>query len=117
MKRQGAEKLKILFTVVSHGKANLFVDLLEENGVNAQYVTSGEGLRAKELQKVLEDTRKDVLISFVSEDKCKQIVRALEDKFAKVRNCYGVCWTVPLSAVIGVSTYRFLVDYRSSEVL
>lgn len=109
------EKLKILFTIVSHGKANVIVDMLEDYGVNAQFTLPGSGLKSKELKSLFEYNEKDVIISFISSENEKNIMEALEEKFERIKNCYGMAWTVSLSSIIGVSIYQFLIDYRKEE--
>lgn len=109
------EKLKLLFTVVSHGKANVIVDTLEDLGVNAQFVLSGSGLKGKELKSLFEYSEKDVIISFISNENEKLIMEKLEEKFEKLKNCYGMFWTISVSSIIGVSMYQFLIDYRKGE--
>lgn len=110
------EKLMLLFTVVSHGKSNLFADFLEENGVNVQFMLRGEGMHPKKFHEMLDYKKKCVLISFIGEDKAKTIISKLEDKFETVKYSYGACWTVPLSSIIGVQAYKFLVDYREGGI-
>lgn len=112
MKDNKLEKLYLLFTTVSHAKTHIFVDFLEQNGCNAQLLIRGEGMHPKKFQDVLNYNKKEVILSFISEDKAKTIIRKLEDKFENVKYCFGACWTIPLSSIIGVQTYKFLVDYR-----
>jgi plasmid replication initiation protein len=112
MKAKSPEKLQILFTVVTHGKANVIVDALEDMGVNAQFVLNGSGLKGKELKSLFQYSEKDVILSFVSAEKSKEIIKKLEEKFDKIKNSYGVSWAVSVSSIIGVSIYQFLIDYR-----
>lgn len=106
------EKLQLLFTVVTHGKSNVIVDTLEDLGVNAHFVLNGSGLKSSEIKSLFEYSEKDVIISFVSEEKSKKIIKKLEEKFDKLKNSFGVSWVVSISSIIGVSIYQFLIDYR-----
>ena len=112
MKSNSPEKLQLLFTVVTRGKANVIIDVLEDMGVNAQFVLNGSGLKGKELKSLFNYSEKDVIISFVQGEKSKEIISKLEEKFDKLKNCYGVSWVVSVSSIIGVSMYQFLIDYR-----
>lgn len=114
--KEKLEKLVLLFTVVSHGKRNLFADFLEEQGVNAQIMMNGEGMHEKKFYDAANYKKKSVIISFVGEDKVKTIISKLEDKFETVKYSYGACWTVPLSSIIGVQAYKFLVNYRKGGI-
>ena len=112
MKEKKPEKLQLLFTVVTHGKSNIIIDFLEDMGINAHFVLNGSGLKGKDLKSLFEYNEKDVIISFVSEEKSKTIIEKLEEKFDKIKNCYGVSWVISVSSIIGVSIYQFLIDYR-----
>ena len=116
MKSKSPEKLQLLFTVVTHGKANVIIDALEDMGVNAQFVLNGSGLKGKELKSLFNYSEKDVIISFVQSEKSKEIISKLEEKFDKIKNCYGVSWVVSVSSIIGVSMYQFLIDYRKGGI-
>lgn len=111
-KKNTPEKLQLLFTVVTRGKSNVIIDLLEDLGVNAQFVLGGSGMKGAKLKNLFEYSEKDVIISFVGEERSKDIINKLEEKFDKIKNCYGVSWVVPVSSIIGVSLYQFLIDYR-----
>ena len=112
MKKVKPEKLHLLFTVVTRGKANIIIDALEDMGLNAHFILNGSGLKGKEVKSLFEYSEKDVIISFVGEEKTKKVIKKIEDKFDKIKNCYGVSWAVSISSIIGVSMYQFLIDYR-----
>ena len=80
MKSNSPEKLQLLFTVVTRGKANVIIDVLEDMGVNAQFVLNGSGLKGKELKSLFNYSEKDVIISFVQGEKSKEIISKLEEK-------------------------------------
>ena len=116
MRNNKPEKLQILFTVVTHGKANIIIDALEDMGLNAHFVLNGSGLKGREIKSLFEYSEKDVIISFVGEEKTKEAIKKLEDKFSKIKNCYGSSWAISVSSIIGVSIYQFLIDYRKGGI-
>ena len=48
------------------------------------------------------------IISFVREDKIKEILSTLEERFYKTKNGKGIAFTVPISSLIGVTVYQLL---------
>ena len=42
-KKLELQKIKLVFTIVNRGKGHLFLDLIENNGVNMQLLLEGEG--------------------------------------------------------------------------
>ena len=99
-------KLKLLFTIVERSKAEFYVDTIETFNVNMQYVIYGKGTAPSFLS--LGDNHKAVIISVIREDKIKDCLSTLEDRFEKTKNGKGIAYTIPLSSVIGVMVYQFL---------
>ena len=55
---------------------------------------------------------KAVILSVAREDKVEEIMKALEQRFATIKNGKGIAFAVPLSSVIGVNLYQFLSNNR-----
>lgn len=108
------QKLKVIITIVNRGKGHFFYDTIEDLGVNLQLLVDGEGTAPYNLDNLwgLAHSERDVIVSFVPEDKVKKTLKVLEDKFETVRNGDGIAFSIPISSVIGVSVYQFLVDDR-----
>ncbi len=111
------QKLKIIVTVVNRGKGNFFLDLMEGMGVNAQMIVGGEGTAPYNLDNLwgLNHKERDVIFSFVAEDKVKKILKTLDNKFETVRNGDGIAFVIPISSIIGVAVYQFLADNRKRK--
>ena len=60
----------------------------------------------------LAESDKTVIISFVREDKIKEVLDTLKEKFEKVKNGKGIAYTIPMKSVIGVSIYQFLTNNK-----
>lgn len=112
------EKLKLLITIVNKGKGNFYYDQIENLGVNMQLLLDGRGTAPNELTKMWTEFNHDreIIFSFVPEDSVKRILKVLDTKFETVRNGAGVAFTVPISSIIGVAVYQFLVDNRKRGV-
>ena len=103
------EKLKILFTIVQREKVDFYLDILETFEVNVQNVIYGKGTAPSQLYQLgIGDISKAVIISFVREDKIKEILSTLEERFYKTKNGKGIAFTVPISSLIGVTVYQLL---------
>ena len=110
------KKLKLLFTVVDRGKADFYLDVLNQFDVNYQMVVSGLGTANSELVELLRlEPHKAVILSVMRENVVEEAMNCLEDKFASIRNGKGISFAVPLSGVIGVNLYRFLSDNRMGK--
>ena len=110
-------KLKIVVTIVNREKSEFFMDQMETMGVNMQMSIEGEGTAPHNLANFwgLAHKERDVIISFVPEDKVKKVLKRLDEKFETVRNGNGVAFVLPVSSIIGVSLYQFLMDNRKKK--
>ena len=104
------KKIKLLFTVVNRRKTEFFVDVLQNFEVNMQLVLSAQGTASDHIISLLglQDSNKSVIISVIRQDKIKDALAALEEKFNTVRDGKGIAYTVPIKSAIGVAIYRFL---------
>lgn len=112
-KKYTPQKLKLLITIVNRGKGNFYYDIIEEMDVNMQLLIDGNGTTPSEINNLwgMEKDR-DVILSFVPEDNIKKILKLLDNKFESVRNGVGIAFSIPISSVIGVAVYQFLVNNR-----
>ena len=108
-------KLKLLITVVDRSKTLFFVDLLEQFEVNVQMVLYGKGTANSQMLDLLglAETEKSVIISYIREDRVKEAIETLDEKFHKVKNGKGIAYTVSLDSIIGVSMYQLLSNDRT----
>ena len=107
------KKLKLLFTVVDRNKGEFYLDLISQFEVNCQLVTGGLGTANSELIDLLGlNLHKAVILSVVREDKVDEIMKALEQRFATIKNGRGIAFAVPMSSVIGVNLYQFFANNR-----
>ncbi len=107
-------KLKLLVTVVSREKAELYAALLQSYEINFQLVMAAEGTANTEMLRVLglSDSEKGVIFSLIREDRASAALRFLEEKFQTIKNGKGIAYTVPLTGTIGVAVYQFLSNSR-----
>ena len=107
------KKLKLLFTVVDRNKGEFYLDVISQFEVNCQLVMGGLGTANSELVDLLGlNIHKAVILSVVREDKVDEIMKALEQRFATIKNGKGIAFAVPMSSVIGVNLYQFFANNR-----
>ena len=109
---EAPKKLKILVTIVERSKADFYLSALEGFDVNLQTLVYAKGTASKEIVSLigLHDENKAVIFSIVKEDKVKEILATYEDKYFKTKRGKGVAFTMPISSVIGVMVYKFLLN-------
>ena len=111
---EAPQKLKVLVTIVGRNKAEFYMDLLQSVNVNFQLAMLGRGTANREMLNLLglSDSDKTVIFSVVREDRAKETLALLEEKFRTVRSGKGIAYTIPMTSVVGVAIYRFLSDNR-----
>ena len=114
-KVSSVRKLKILITIIDRSKTLFYLDLLEQFEVNVQHVLYGKGTANSQILDMLGivESDKSVIISFIREDKIKDVLETLNDKFNTVKNGKGIAYTIPLDSIIGVSAYQLLSNDRT----
>jgi hypothetical protein len=111
-------KLKMLITVIDRSKTLFYVDLLEQFEVNVQMILYGKGTANSQMLALLGliESDKSVIISYIREDRVKEALDTLSEKFTTVKNGKGVAYTIPLDSIIGVSNYQLLSNDRTVKV-
>ena len=109
------QKLKILVTIVGRSKAEFYMDLLESFEANVQLSMLGHGTASTETLRLLglSDSEKAVIFSVIREEKAKETLAMLGEKFATVRGGKGIAYTIPMESTVGVTIYRFLSNNRT----
>ena len=106
------KKLLLFVTIVGEGQAPAIIRLFERGGSSAQFVQRGEGTATKEIYNILgiEETGKDIVFSFLAEDKIPEIKKELSAFFVASKRNRGIGFSLPLSSIIGVRVYQFLAN-------
>lgn len=106
----GVRRLKLLITIVDRSKALYYLDLLEQFEVNVQLVLYGRGTANSQMLDLLglAESDKAAIISYIREDRVKEALETLEEKFQRIKNGKGIACTIALDSIIGVSVYQLL---------
>ena len=110
------KRLKMLVTVVDRSKTIFYQDLLEQFEVNVQMILYGKGTANSEMLNLLglDESDKAVILSYIKEERVKDAIDTLNEKFNKVKNGKGVAFTIALDSIIGVSMYQLLSNDRTN---
>lgn len=104
------EKLELLVAIVNAPKVRYYTNLIQSSEANLQLVVQASGTSEKAILNYLglnQDTRQ-AIFSVVRQDKVKDLLELLDEKFSTVKDGGGIAVTVPLSSIIGALTYGFL---------
>lgn len=112
------KKLKIIVSIVPQGKKEVIIDLLEEFEVNYSISFAGNGTSTNELMKMLgfENNNRDVIFSFIRENKVKDALLAVEDKFKKFKYHQSIAFSIPFKSIIGMQNYLFLSNLGGKRI-
>ena len=110
-------KLKMLVTIVDRTKTLFYTDLLEQFEVNVQMILYGNGTANSHMIDLLRivEADKAIIFSYIREDKVKDVIDTLSEKFKKVKNGKGIAFTIALDSIIGVSIYQLLSNDKTGK--
>lgn len=110
------QKLELLVAVVARSKAEFYMDLLQSFEVNMQTALTASGTASADMLHYLGTvaSERTVILSVIREDRIKDALNLLEDKFRTIKNGNGIAFTVPMSGTVGVALYRFLCNNRTN---
>ena len=116
VKNKAPEKLELLITVVKAKSAAYFANLIQSADANIQLTMPASGTSPKAIMEYLglQQSNRSVIFSVVREDKIKDLLALLNEKFDTVKDGGGIARTVPLSSVIGLLSYGFLSNDKST---
>lgn len=114
-KLTSTKKLLLLVTIIRKNKADYYLDLLSELGANLQLTAIGSGTTKSSIF-TDEIGTKAIIFSIIAEDSVKRIMKVMAEKFDEIRDGKGVCWTLPLSSVMGVTFFNFLSNNKSNII-
>ena len=110
------KKAKLIITIVDRNKTELYTDVLSGFEINMQMVLFGNGTANSSTLELLGlNNEKGIILSVVRTDMIKKVLNTLEEKFKTIRNGKGVACVVPISSVIGLSIYQFMINNRKNR--
>lgn len=112
VKNTAPEKLELLVTIVDSKRATYFAGLIQASEANLQMITLASGTSEKAIMEYLglQKSTRSTIFSIVKEEKLKDLLEMLREKFETVKDGNGIAVTIPLSSVMGVLSYGFLAN-------
>lgn len=106
--------IKLFISIVPFGQADNIVKMLEEVGVTTNVITAGEGTGRSFMPGLISvsDSKKQIIMSFIREDKAADVCKVLEERFNTSKASKGLAFSIKLTSVAGVSIYKFLTNTR-----
>ena len=104
-------KLMLLVSIVPNNKAEFYTDLLQSSfEVNFQWTSRARGTANAEMLSLSEwnDQTKTAIFSVIKQERAKEALATLEEKFKTIKKGKGIAFTVPFSSMIGAAAYGFL---------
>ena len=86
--------IKLFFIVVPYGQANAIISRLNEFDIAASFVFNGEGSAKYFMEdtRFLPDSKKQIILTLVREDKVEFVKRKLEERFDYTsKDCFERC--------------------------
>ena len=102
--------LELLVLVVKANRASYFANLIQGSEANIQLITQASGTSEKAIMDYLglKQSNRAAVFSIVREDKIKDLLEILMEKFDTIKDGGGIAVTVPLSSMVGLLAYGFL---------
>ncbi len=102
--------LELLVLVVKANRASYFANLIQGSEANIQLITQASGTSEKAIMDYLglKQSNRAAVFSIVREDKIKDLLEILKEKFDSIKDGGGIAVTVPLSSMVGLLAYGFL---------
>lgn len=100
-KIENLSKLYVMVITLPKGKKEIIGDMLERFDVTAYLSTLASGSIEKNFSR-------EIMMCIIKEDKIKDAILFIEDKFNKFRSNVSMVYTIPLQSIIGVSSYMAL---------
>ena len=115
-KNNSIKKAKLLITIVDRNKTEFYTDVISQFDVNLQMVLYGTGPAPTHMLDLLGlNNEKGIIFSVVRNEMITKVLNTLEEKFSKIKNGKGVATVVPISSVIGISLYQFMINNKQKR--
>ncbi len=109
-------KAKLVITIVDRNKTEFYTDVLSGFESNLQMVLYGNGTANNSTLEMLGlNNEKGIILSVIKTTQIKTVMQTLEEKFKTIRNGKGVAVVVPISSVMGLSLYQFMINNKQNR--
>jgi len=98
--------MKALYIVSSAGHTDEIMEMIREAGAPGGTIihARGEGSQHHLVMGVTADYEREVIVSVVDTNTAEKIMATIKDKAGWKTEVHGVCFTMPVERIIGLST-------------
>ena len=115
-RKSSIKKAKLIITIVDRNKTEFYADVISGFESNLQMVMYGHGTAPNAVLESLGlNNDKGIIFSVIRNDLVKQVLSTLDDKFNSIRNGKGIAVVLPISSVMGLSLYQFMINNRTNR--
>ena len=114
--KNSIKKAKLFITIVDRNKVEFYTDVLSQYESNLQLVMYGNGTASNATLDLLGlNNEKGIIFSVIRDDLVNNVKNTLDEKFHTIRNGKGIAVVVPISSVMGISLYQFMINNRTNR--
>lgn len=113
-----SQRIDLVFIIVSRGKSEAVLDILQKNKILRNTVIHGHGTAPSSILDMLGlgATEKDIVLSFVKHEKSKEIFEIISEKLELSKPGNGISFIVPVKSIAGIISFKFITADLAEEV-
>ncbi len=103
---ESSNNYHLIVTVVEEGNAEKVMNIAKKHGANGGTLLKGRSMGGKSSLRFFNmsiDPEKDILLIICDNDKRKEIMQAILDKYGVSTSSKGMCFSLPIDNVIGIN--------------
>ena len=107
--------MRLMIVIVKHHYDKDIVEIFKKHEVSLIFMTHGRGTVTKELYDVLgmSDVRKDIVFGVVKTANMEAVKNDVAAFYRAEKHAKGIAFAIDISAVIGLSIYKYLSNTRT----
>lgn len=113
------ERLSLLVIIVKKEKVDYFIDMIREYDSNLQFIIQGNGTSITPVGSTMYldlTISRSIIFSILPEDKLKQVLSLVNEKFETFTDCKGIAYSIPISKIMGVNFYNLLSNNKDTFI-
>lgn len=116
-KTHSISPLLLAVTIVGKGQGDAIIALANKYECNFCFLSRGKGTAPNNFYAILGNSslKKDVVFSIIKKSAFEGFSKELAARFAISPIAKGICFTIPMDAIAGVSVYKMLSNMRQFE--
>lgn len=116
--REKVYPLLLLVTIVSRNQGSYYTDIFSKHGAALSTTLFAHSMPPIDIMTLLgseSTTRKDMVFTIIRKNDLKDYFDIIDKRFKVSKASKGIAFTIPLSSVSSIVTYKYLADYNKEE--